>query len=638
VTANHHLLDLLFRAAESLRVDDANGALDALREVLEVDFDPEIAAVAANLEADPTPDEFVLYRRIVDDALAEASLASISLPEDEPQETSAVDDEFFGADFVVEEIESQPESVIDSTFEGLDLDYDEETESGAFPLTDDDLSGDGSSASDSREGESGSWASVSELASLFEDEDQGFDRDVDHVTPAGTSHLSIEDIASGPQADAYGATFDDTQSSDVSVADVFSSLLDSSLDVEDDASVAQSAISGFGVDDDPDDAFEGSGARDSDPALRSSRIRYVADAPPPPQHRRRTTPTDTVSATSQPPISAPEPEPEPIQAAVLVDEDEFALFDALVGPSSAAPAAGETWVSSALDILQSDDEVSGDDHADALEFFLRADAADADTGPYQAVDDDPRELSRPPGQPVDEDEDDDPMSTWDASPLPNMDAGGRALPGSGPHTSVVSEAASASFAEDRSEVELTSPTLPHVPEPEFEPAVPVAHVLEEATRAEPGLRDTQPAPLVPSAATFRRATDIARTARAEQTARITGVRQMWERSDFASALAGANEILEREPDNVEAARLRDAILRQLLNIKRSQLEPLDRVPTVVSGSLARANLNARTMFIVSLCDGVATLEEIIDVCGIPREDAYDMAQQLLDDGILRFDY
>jgi hypothetical protein len=64
----------------------------------------------------------------------------------------------------------------------------------------------------------------------------------------------------------------------------------------------------------------------------------------------------------------------------------------------------------------------------------------------------------------------------------------------------------------------------------------------------------------------------------------------------------------------------------------------DRVPTlnVTPDQLLRAGLDHKGGFLVSLIDGISTLEMIVDVAGMPKEEALSALQSLYLRRLIRF--
>lgn len=103
--------------------------------------------------------------------------------------------------------------------------------------------------------------------------------------------------------------------------------------------------------------------------------------------------------------------------------------------------------------------------------------------------------------------------------------------------------------------------------------------------------------------------------------------------DYTGALAIAEKLLAADPEHAAArgcaANCR-AVLRQMYTTK---IGPLGRVPLVMvpRDQLRWLSIDHRAGFVLSLVDGVSTLEMILDVSGMPELDALrilcDLAQQ-----------
>lgn len=93
--------------------------------------------------------------------------------------------------------------------------------------------------------------------------------------------------------------------------------------------------------------------------------------------------------------------------------------------------------------------------------------------------------------------------------------------------------------------------------------------------------------------------------------------------DFAGALNTAETILEVDPDDRDATHVAEVCRAKLRAIYVGRLGSLDQVPVLaVSPSEFRwLNLDHRAGFLLSLVDGVSTLEDIVDVSAMPQLEA-----------------
>lgn len=103
--------------------------------------------------------------------------------------------------------------------------------------------------------------------------------------------------------------------------------------------------------------------------------------------------------------------------------------------------------------------------------------------------------------------------------------------------------------------------------------------------------------------------------------------------DYTGALDVAERLLEREPAHPSALACAEACRGVLRKMYTARIGPLDRVPQVMvpRDQLRWLTIDHRAGFVLSLIDGVSSLEMILDVSGMPELDALrilaDLAQQ-----------
>ena len=109
--------------------------------------------------------------------------------------------------------------------------------------------------------------------------------------------------------------------------------------------------------------------------------------------------------------------------------------------------------------------------------------------------------------------------------------------------------------------------------------------------------------------------------------------------DFTAALRVAELILGQHPDHESAVRVSKASREKLAQLYGSRLGPLRRRPQVaVDGADVRwLGLDHRGGFLLSRVDGSHTLEQLIDVSGMPRLEALKTLVELLDIGAIRIE-
>jgi hypothetical protein len=103
--------------------------------------------------------------------------------------------------------------------------------------------------------------------------------------------------------------------------------------------------------------------------------------------------------------------------------------------------------------------------------------------------------------------------------------------------------------------------------------------------------------------------------------------------DYSGALVIAESILDENPTHTAAREYADSCRSVLQEMYTARLGSLDRVPVVAvpRDQLRWLSIDHRTGFILSLVDGVSTIDMILDICGMPALDAlrmlFELAQQ-----------
>jgi hypothetical protein len=107
--------------------------------------------------------------------------------------------------------------------------------------------------------------------------------------------------------------------------------------------------------------------------------------------------------------------------------------------------------------------------------------------------------------------------------------------------------------------------------------------------------------------------------------------------DYAGALDVAELILIDEPENRLAGQCRNDCLAELEGDYLRELGPLDAVPVAAAGTAGGdgAAIDHRADFLLSLVDGMSSLGEIVESCGMPRLDALRILQELVRRGVVR---
>ncbi|HSR97420.1 MAG TPA: hypothetical protein VLM79_10240, partial [Kofleriaceae bacterium] len=159
-----------------------------------------------------------------------------------------------------------------------------------------------------------------------------------------------------------------------------------------------------------------------------------------------------------------------------------------------------------------------------------------------------------------------------------------------------------------------------------------AEILEDVDRATPG----SPAPSGSGA--FRAAVET----REERTRRrITALLERateWSRNnDFERAVTAVDLALSEDPNSALAQKLIHRNRDTMMTVFQAFLGDLQRQPALARPlhELGSAPISPRAAFLLSRVDGTLSLDEILDVSGMPRLEAYRYLCQLFLRGILR---
>lgn len=118
---------------------------------------------------------------------------------------------------------------------------------------------------------------------------------------------------------------------------------------------------------------------------------------------------------------------------------------------------------------------------------------------------------------------------------------------------------------------------------------------------------------------------------------VSEMEELYALDDLTGALRHAELILGRTPDNEQAQRCASNCRNRLIQLYSSKIGKLDRVVVLALGDsqLRWLGLDHRSGFLLSRVDGFSTLEELLDVCGMPRLEALKTLADLLERGAIR---
>jgi len=106
--------------------------------------------------------------------------------------------------------------------------------------------------------------------------------------------------------------------------------------------------------------------------------------------------------------------------------------------------------------------------------------------------------------------------------------------------------------------------------------------------------------------------------------------------DFTGALVIAESVLEIEQSDAEALRYAESCRKVLTQMYAARLGALDRVVSVAvpADQIRWLSLDHRAGFLLSLVDGISTLEEILDISGMSRLEALRIMYTLLEQRVI----
>ena len=128
-------------------------------------------------------------------------------------------------------------------------------------------------------------------------------------------------------------------------------------------------------------------------------------------------------------------------------------------------------------------------------------------------------------------------------------------------------------------------------------------------------------------------TDLPEEVRAEAARDPRGeMRERFALGDFSGALVVAEALLGEDPTHAEAHECAERCRAVLGEMYAARIGPLDGVPVVqvARDQLRWLSIDHRAGFVLSLVDGVSSLEMILDVSGMPSLDALRILYELLE--------
>ncbi len=112
----------------------------------------------------------------------------------------------------------------------------------------------------------------------------------------------------------------------------------------------------------------------------------------------------------------------------------------------------------------------------------------------------------------------------------------------------------------------------------------------------------------------------------------------WHRAgDLAKAVSAVDLALSEDPNSALAQKLIHRNRDTIMTVFQGYLGDLERAPTLARPlhELGSAPISPRAAFLLSRIDGTLSVDEILDVSGMPRLEAYRYLCQLLLRGIIK---
>jgi hypothetical protein len=111
---------------------------------------------------------------------------------------------------------------------------------------------------------------------------------------------------------------------------------------------------------------------------------------------------------------------------------------------------------------------------------------------------------------------------------------------------------------------------------------------------------------------------------------------LYQLGDFSGALEAAESKLAHNPKDAEALRFQSRCQEVLTTMWTARLGAPDRPVRmlIAEDQLRWLSVDHRAGFVISLIDGHATLEQILDIAGMPRIDALRILAELSERGVI----
>ena len=118
---------------------------------------------------------------------------------------------------------------------------------------------------------------------------------------------------------------------------------------------------------------------------------------------------------------------------------------------------------------------------------------------------------------------------------------------------------------------------------------------------------------------------------------VRAITDRYAMGDFSGTLVLAEALLETTPDHAEALHYADKCRDVLMQMYAARLGPLDQVVrmAIPSDQIRWLSLDHRAGFLLSLVDGICSVEELLDISGMQRLDALRILFTMLQERVIR---
>lgn len=125
----------------------------------------------------------------------------------------------------------------------------------------------------------------------------------------------------------------------------------------------------------------------------------------------------------------------------------------------------------------------------------------------------------------------------------------------------------------------------------------------------------------------------------EEDPAVAPIRVRFEKGDYFGAMVRAESVLEQDPDNEQVKSYLESardLVAQMYKEKLGSGEQVLRLAMVPS-EIQNLALDHRAGFLISLVDGIATVDEILDMSGMPEIDVLRLLYEMREQGVVSVD-